>query len=394
MDAQTWNQIITRLPQTHVLQTWEWGNTKAQYGWQPYYLVWQKAGEILQVFDGKFIPAQEQDIQIQPDTQAVCAAGLILQRTIPNRGLGRRMRVFYVPKGPALNWGEVDLRRKVLKDLGAFARRQGAIFIKIDPDIVLGTGIPGSEEDQLDPQGAHITTDLNKLGWHLSQDQIQFRNTVLIDLKASEQDLLAGMKQKTRYNIRLAARKGVQVRTATLSDLSLLYRMYAETSLRDGFVIRDESYYQLVWTTFLEAGKAQALIAQVDEQPVAGLVLFMFAGKAWYLYGMSRNQHREKMPTYLLQWEAMRLAKAAGCHTYDLWGAPDEFLDTDPMWGVFRFKEGLGGQVVRTAGAWDLPVHKLLYHLYIRVLPRWLNWLRQRGIRRTRQSVQPTGPFG
>jgi len=394
MDVQTWNQIIARLPQTHVLQTWEWGNTKAQYGWQPYYLVWQKAGEVLQVFDGKSKPAQGGGNQTLALSEAACAAGLVLQRTMPIRGLGARMRVCYVPKGPALNWEEIDLRRKVLRDLEAFARRQGAIFIKIEPDIVLGTGIPGSAEDQPYPQGTHITSDLADLGWHLSQDQIQFRNTVLIDLKPSEADLLADMKQKTRYNIRLAARKGVQVRTAEVADLPLLYRMYAETSLRDGFVIRDETYYQLVWSTFLKAGKAQALIAQVDGQPVAGLILFLFAGKAWYLYGMSRNQHREKMPTYLLQWEAMRLAKAAGCHTYDLWGAPDDFRETDPMWGVFRFKEGLGGQVVRTAGAWDLPVQKLLYYLYVQILPRWLDWLRQRGIRRTRQSIQPTGSFG
>ena len=395
MDAGSWNQIIAGLPQAHLLQTWEWGATKAQFGWQPFHLVWREAA------DGKLEMVRDtasKHFASSGQNQAACkpirAAGLILQRAIPIRGLAARMRILYVPKGPLLSWEEIDLRRKVLHDLEIFARQQGAIFIKIDPDIVLGRGIPGSTQDQPNPQGAHITADLTALGWHFSQDQIQFRNTVLIDLTPTEEALLAGMKQKTRYNIRLAERKGVSVRQATLADLSLLYQMYVETSLRDGFVIREAGYYHSVWKTFMQSRKAQALIAQVDEQPVAGLVLFHFAGKAWYLYGMSRSQHREKMPTYLLQWEAIRLAKAAGCRCYDLWGAPDEFQEADPMWGVYRFKEGLGGQVVRTAGAWDLPVQKLLYRLYTQVLPRWLDWLRQRGNNRTRQSAQRTGEFG
>ncbi len=395
MDAGSWNQIIAGLPQAHVLQTWEWGTSKSQFGWQPFHLAWRSTAdgsvELVREPTSAGFGSRRQN---QADYGSFRAASLILQRAIPIRGLGARMRILYAPKGPLLNWEEASLRRKVLQDLGKFARKQSAIFMKIDPDIVLGTGAPGSTQDQPNPQGASMIADLTGLGWRFSQDQIQFRNTVLIDLMPTEEALLAGMKQKTRYNIRLAERKGVQVRRATLSDLPLLYQMYAETSIRDGFVIREENYYRSVWATFLQTGKAQALIAQVEDQPVAGLLLFLFAGKAWYLYGMSRSQHREKMPTYLLQWEAMRLAKAAGCRTYDLWGAPDEFQETDPMWGVFRFKEGLGGQVVRTAGAWDLPVQPLLYRLYTQLLPRWLDWLRHRGKRHTRQSVQQAGGFG
>jgi lipid II:glycine glycyltransferase (peptidoglycan interpeptide bridge formation enzyme) len=102
---------------------------------------------------------------------------------------------------------------------------------------------------------------------------------------------------------------------------------------------------------------------------------------------MSRSAHRERMPTYLLQWEAMRRAKAAGARLYDLWGAPEAFNERDSMWGVFRFKEGLGGQVVRTLGAWDFPARPLLYTLYTRLLPRVLNIMRRRGQARTRQEV-------
>jgi lipid II:glycine glycyltransferase (peptidoglycan interpeptide bridge formation enzyme) len=118
---------------------------------------------------------------------------------------------------------------------------------------------------------------------------------------------------------------------------------------------------------------------------VAGLLLFHFGQRAWYLYGMSSELEREKMPNYLLQWEAIRRAQALGCQVYDLWGAPDIFSETDSMWGVFRFKEGLGGRVVRHIGAWDLPVRPNLYLLYTRVLPWIMERLRRRGNQQTRQ---------
>jgi lipid II:glycine glycyltransferase (peptidoglycan interpeptide bridge formation enzyme) len=146
---------------------------------------------------------------------------------------------------------------------------------------------------------------LQQGGWRFSPEQIQFRNTVLIDLSPELENLLANMKQKTRYNVRLAGRKGVSVRVGGLGDLDDLYRMYAETSARDGFVIRDAPYYRAVWSTFLEARMAEPLIAEVDGQMVAALIIFRFANKAWYLYGMSRAKHRRKMPNHLLQWEAM-----------------------------------------------------------------------------------------
>jgi len=229
--------------------------------------------------------------------------------------------------------------------------------------------------------------ELHSTGWRESDEQVQFRNTVWLDLSGSEEDWLARMKQKARYNLRLSQRKGVQVRVGSQADLAQLYRMYAETSVRDGFVIRNETYYLSLWQTFMERGLAQPLVAEVDGEMVAGIFLFTFAGRAWYLYGMSRQAHRDKMPNYLLQWEAMRLAKSRGCTQYDLWGAPDVFDESDSMWGVFRFKEGLGGQVVRTAGALDYPSRPILYTLYTRVLPRLLDLMRSRGRARTRQEV-------
>jgi peptidoglycan pentaglycine glycine transferase (the first glycine) len=385
MDAPTWNSFLASLPDPHILQTWEWAQVKARFGWQPFPTVWHDRNGQL------------------------AGAAMVLGRSIPIGGFAPRLRVMYIPKGPLLrDWGDAGLRGQVLDDLRSLARRQGAIFIKMDPDVRLGVGIPGSPEAAEDPLGEEVTANLRARGWRLSNEQVQFRNTALIDLTLPEEALLAQMKQKTRYNIRLAAKKGVTIRVGTPADLHLLYRMYAETCVRDGFVIRSEDYYRTVWETFMSQipasearssqtatlpsihssiPSAEALIAEVEGKPVAAVVVFRFAGKAWYLYGMSREAHRDKMPNHLLQWEAIRRAKQAGCTTYDLWGAPDEFIEDDPMWGVFRFKQGLGCEVVRLIGAWDLPVRPLYYRLYTQMLPRLLDKMRLRGKEATKKIV-------
>lgn len=375
-----WNKLISSLPNPHLLQTWEWSQFKAKYGWEPNYVIWSKKSYRSYTSD----LLDELDVS---DLSDVVAAAMLLKRRIPIRGMAAKLCILYIPKGPLMDWSDEPLRERVLDDLQVFAKRQGAIFLKIDPDVALGTGVPGGEGDVIDNGGQAVRSALKRRGWRFSSDQIQFRNTVLIDLSASEDELLKRMKQKTRYNIRLAGRKGVAVRAGAMDDLSMLYKMYAETSVRDGFVIRDESYYRTVWESFIKKGMAEPLIAEVDGKPVAALMLFWFAGRAYYIYGMSRGVHREKMPTYLLQWEAMRRARAAGCVAYDLWGAPDIFDESDSMWGVFRFKQGLGGQVLRTLGAWDFTPRPFMYKLYSRILPRVLAVMRLRGKARTRQTV-------
>lgn len=362
-DRQAWNNLAAGLPGAHILQSWEWGQFKSRYGWQPVRMVWTNS-----------------------ENQASAAAQILL-RTVGLGRLGSVLRVAYVPRGPLLDWSDGGLRERVLSDMENYARSKGVIFIKIDPEIIVGRGIPGEVDSVEEADSQTILAELRNRGWLPSAEQIQFRNTVWLNLTGGEEDWLACMRQKTRYNVRLAARKGVRVRLAGLEDLDLFYRMYAETSVRDGFVIRPADYYRQVWGDFHRAGLADLLVAEVDGEPVAGLVLFIFGNRAWYLYGMSRDVHRDRMPNHLLQWEAMRRARARGCAVYDLWGAPDEFDPQDGMWGVYRFKEGLGGEVIRTAGAWDFPARKIIYPLYTRVLPAVLSWMRRRGKERTRREV-------
>ena len=378
MTGNIWNEIISRLPDPHFLQTYEWGQVKAKYGWQPIYLVWDEQGKM-----------KEERNDLSSFIFPVQAACLVLKRTA-----FRRFSIFYAPKGPVMDWTNESLRKRVLDDLQSFAKKQGAIFLKLDPDVVLGRGVPASVDEVTENSGQAVMSDLKHRGWVESSDQIQFRNTVMVDLSASEEDILMRMKQKTRYNVRLAEKKGVTVRAGSVDDLPMLYKMYAETSVRDGFVIRDEGYYMVVWKTYMSnvggqrsEPSAVPLIAEVDGEAVAAIFLFMFAGRGYYVYGMSRNAHREKMPTYLLQWAAMKHAKSHGCLTYDLWGAPDVFDESDSMWGVYRFKEGLGGDVVRTLGAYDFAPSKFWYTMYSDVMPRVLDFMRSRGKEKTKQVV-------
>lgn len=377
MTQHPWNQLISRLPEPHFLQTHEWGGLKSAYGWEPVYLIWDESGNMREERGGR-------------DTfSSARAACMILKRSVSLfRGIFKA-NILYAPKGPLLDWNDQSLRARVLDDLQAFARREGAIFLKIDPDVELGRGIPQSEGEIRNANGQAVMEDLKRRGWGYSAGQIQFKNTVLIPLDSTEDELLARMKPKTRYNVRLAYKKGVSLRMGKVDDLPGLYKMYAETSVRDGFVIRDEEYYMQAWKLFMQGGdpSAMPLIAEVDGEPVAAIFLFIFGKRAYYVYGMSRAAHREKMPTYLLQWEAMKLAKSRGCAVYDLWGAPDVFDESDPMSGVFRFKQGLGGVVIRTLGAYDFAPSKFLYSLYTVVMPRILDVMRRQGRRRISQSL-------
>lgn len=362
--AEEWNKIVQDLPGAHILQTWEWGQVKCQYGWQASAIVWR-----------------------DPESKTVLAAALTLMRSVSIRKLPTPLKLLYIPKGPLMDWANLPLVNRVLDDIEAMAKDRSAIFIKIDPDVIIGWGIPREPDSAEHLKGIEIEQLLVKRHWQFSDEQVQFKNTVMIDLDMGEEELLARMKQKTRYNIRLAERKGVRTRFGNLDDLPILNDMYARTSVRDGFVIRSPEYYLLLWKTFMQSGQAKPLIAEVDGVPVAAVFIFHFAGVARYLYGMSEDQSREKMPNYLLQWEAMRYAKQLGCHSYDMWGAPDIFDETDSLWGVFRFKEGFNGTIIRTIGAWDFPSKPFYFKLYSYWLPKVLNLMRSRGRKITKKRM-------
>jgi peptidoglycan pentaglycine glycine transferase (the first glycine) len=336
-DRAAWNSAVATLPGAHVLQTWEWGEFKqVTTGWAPHRLLWERDGA----------PA--------------AAASIGMRSAGP-------LKLMYAPKGPALDHADLPLLARVLDDMQAFARSRLAVWLKIDPDVIAGTGIPGEPDAHESAAGGAVTAELKRRGWHFSRDQVQFRNTVTIDLTQPEDALLAAMGQSTRRKIRIAEREGVTIREGSAADLPLLYALYQTTGQRDNFLIRPLDYYQEAWRRFMAAGLALPLIAEHDGTPLGAVILFHFARTCWYFYGMSANEGRDKQPNYLLQWRAMQWAKARGCATYDMWGAPDVFAESDRLWGVFQFKRGFHGQVRRHIGAWDYAPFPPLYWLYTRV---------------------------
>lgn len=328
VDSEFWDAALLALPDPHVLQSWIWGALKASRGWEPVRLLWR--------IDGR-----------------VVAAAQLLEL---KRG---RFQLGYVPKGPVLDWTDPALITRVLSDLATLAERRRLLLLKIDPDVRADTD-----------RGRAVQALLTQQGWRASFEQVQLRNTMMLDLRLALDRLMAQMKPKWRYNIHLAVRKGVTIREATVTDLPLVWEMYAETAARDRFVIREAAYYLDVWERFMRAGLSQPLVAEVAGVPAAMAIVFCFGGRAWYMYGASLSAYRNLMPNHLLQWEIIRRAKAVGCTVYDLWGAPDMLAPSDPRWGLYRFKAGFGATFVPHIGAYDFAPTSWLYRLYAFLRPR------------------------
>ncbi|MFN3705617.1 MAG: lipid II:glycine glycyltransferase FemX [Thermoflexales bacterium] len=321
-DPTTWDRALASLPNPHILQSWAWGEFKSRWGWRA-------ERWLLRATDGT-PRAAVQVLWQHPPRLPLC--------------------VLYAPKGPLC--ADTDAYQAALRWVMARARARRAIWAKVDGEPPLP--LP------------HARQLLAVEGWRYSPQQIQFRNTAITDLRQSDAELLAAMKPKWRYNLRLAERRGVRVRLATTlsdADAHLLYALYAETARRDRFAIRTASYYYDAW----RAMRGVALFAEREGETLAAGVLFCFGGKAWFFYGMSRSEGREHMPNHLLQWHAMRWARDHGCHTYDWWGAPeDPHNPHDRLAGVWRFKEGAGARFVEGIGAWDYAPFPPAYRAYLR----------------------------
>lgn len=316
-----WQNFLKNHPNAHILQTAEWGELKSAFGW-----------DVLRIISG------DEGIQL-------------LFRKLP---LG--FTIAYAPKPVSGN--QLALISAQLRvEIDAVCRNKRAVFLKIEPDVW------DSEYIALDPER-----------WPLipSPHNIQPPRTVVISLEGSIDDILARMKQKCRYNIRLAEKKSITVRT--WDDLDGFHQLMRVTGGRDGFGVHSLAYYRKAYELFHPAGMAELLLAEFESKPLAALMVFANGARSWYLYGASNDEERNRMPTYLLQWQAIKWAKERGCSVYDLWGVPDVdevALETqfeirhDELWGVYRFKRGFGGQVKRAAQALDRVYMPLLYSMVL-----------------------------
>ena len=316
VNKSDWDSWLSHQMNYHILQTSQWGSLKENFGWLSFRIITAEVG------------AQ------------------ILFRKLP---LG--LKIAYIPKGPigkpSLSfWTQVD----------ELCRTQKAIFLKIEPDLW--------ESEQFN----FLEKDPKKF---FPSSSIQPRQTIVVNLDINEDVLLNRMKQKTRYNTKLAEKKEVCIKES--DDIETFFEIMVSTGNRDNFGIHSKKYYTKVYNQFKASGKVLLLLAFYQDQPLAGLIAFYQGYRAWYFYGASNEIERNRMPTYLLQLHAMRWAVLNGCSEYDLWGIPDEnaeilekdFLKrTDGLWGVYRFKRGFGGEIKRYHTAYDRVYNKAIYKLY------------------------------
>jgi peptidoglycan pentaglycine glycine transferase (the first glycine) len=319
-----WNQFTAKFPDAHFLQTGEWGQLKAAFGW-----------ETVRILQGE-------------------AGAQILFRKFP---FG--FSIAYIPRGP-IGVGFNEL----LSEIDEICHKRKAIFLKIEPDV-------------LQPHPSSLGTDFP--GFKISPYNIQPPNTIILDITESEASLLQNMRQKTRYNINLAEKKEVTV--FTWKNIPAFHQMLTTTGKRDRFAVHSLKYYQHLYELLFPAGLCELFVALYMDQPLAAIMVFTRGSRAWYVYGASNDLERNRMPAYLLQWEAIRWAKKRGCRDYDLWGIPDEtaetleanFMDRDSgLWGVYRFKRGFGGKVKRFVQSLDKVYMPVVYSLY-------LNWTAKQG---------------
>ena len=365
--ASRWDPLVAGRGGS-LLQSWRWGEFKGVTGWSPYRPALYPPGVADALRDSRSGEGSEPE-------PLVC--GQVLFRSVPR--LPVPVSVAYVPRGPVLFPGALRdpyAERAFWRAVHAECKRRGAIFLKVEPDAPLDAGAPGD----------HAGERLAALGFRPA-GRLQPQRTWVLDLGESEDDLLKGMKPKTRYNIRLAGRRGVQVYPAsTMEHLRGFHSLLQVTGERDEFGIHDFRYYEQLWRIFGPEGDNSMLLllaghpdeAERAAGPIAGLVAFRFGRQAIYMYGASDNRGREHMPNYLLQWEAIRWAKANGCTMYDFWGIPDapaeesEDGEVSPtntrsgLGGVYWFKKGFGGRAVDYPGAFDYIYNPLLYRVWLR----------------------------
>lgn len=313
-----WDDFVAGHANGHLLQSWDWGELKTASSWQPLRLaLWDEHAHQL------------------------VATAQLLRRGAPLLPL-RAGHLAYIPKGPVIDWSQAPICEAFFTQLHALLRKQGAIALQVEPGSEVDTGEGLLATGYL---AAHCTRRTHA---------IQPLRTIVLDLAPDEQTLLAQMKEKWRYNIRLAARKGVTVRDATsIADLRLWYDLLQVTSQRDQFGVHTFDYYRRAWELFVSSGKTRLLLAEHEGRLLAGIFVALFARQGLYLYGASSNEQRQFMPNYLLQWEAIRWCRQQGARLYDFWGIPDTDAEDEAMAGVYRFKRGWGGRIAQFPGTYE-----------------------------------------
>ena len=322
-DSAALDRFVQSELDSSLLQSWSWGAFQESLGRTTAHIGVEKNGLLV-------------------------GSALLIKHDLP---LGQSYA--YCPRGPVLrgqHLGRPDpaALKECLSEIKQQARAWGAMFVRIDPPLP-----PGGQDHFLE------------FSYREAANQIQPRVTALLDLKQPREQILANMKPKTRYNIRLSLKKNVTVRQSIdRADVERFLALNRLTTQRDGFVAHEDQYYQTQVQELGRAGLLKMFIAEYEAQPLAVIVVAFHGRAATYLHGASGDAERNRMPTFALQWEAIKEAQRLGLSWFDMHGvaATD---DQDHMWaGITRFKLGFGARRHSFMGALDLPLKKTWYALY------------------------------
>lgn len=318
-------------------------------------------------------------------------AGLVLFRQLPKV----KRYLAYLPEGPCLDWADGDLA-SWLDPMVAHLRREGAFGIRMGPPVITRrwsaqqvkdgiaddqitslTELPPTERSQ---EGATVLSQLRELGWQsqstaggFAAGQPQF-NFVIPLAGRTPDEVLKGMNQLWRRNIKKAAKAGVEVTLGSRADLPAFHALYAHTAERDHFTPRPLSYFETMWDA-LEGGpeavtEMRLYLAHHEGDLVASTIWIRVGDHVWYSYGASSTEKREVRGSNAVQWQMITDAIEAGASVYDLRGITDTLSSDDAHVGLIQFKVGTGGEAVEYAGEWDLPVNKLVYKAFSLYLAR------------------------
>ncbi|HNX13307.1 MAG TPA: peptidoglycan bridge formation glycyltransferase FemA/FemB family protein [Oscillospiraceae bacterium] len=251
--------------------------------------------------------------------------------------------LMYAPRGPVCDPDDAGTLKALIEKSKELAKKCHGYIIKLDPDVpVQNTGFIKILEDE----GFSRVVGKNF-------DAVQPNFVFRLDIKGkTEEEVFAGFAAKTRYNIRVAEKNGVKVRVGGLPDLGEFARIMKITGERDGFATRPEYYFKGLLTAMSE--NARLYVAELDGKMIAATIPIQYGNKTWYLYGASDNEYRNAMPNYLLQWEMIRWAVQSGCEIYDFRGVSGDLSPENPLYGLYRFKKGFGGELTEFCGEFNL----------------------------------------
>ncbi len=292
------------------------------------------------------------EVVLAEDSQGKIIGSLsILIRKMPIFG-----NVMYSSRGPVCDIHNMEVLKQLTDGANELAKKYKAIVLKIEPDI--------ESEDKI------FRDIVTNLGYKIKddakdfKDEIQPRYVFRLDIKGkTEEEIMAGFKQKWRYNIRLATKKGVEVREGTREDLKAFHKIMVETGARDGFIVRSLEYFEKMYDE-LAPKHMKLLMAYYEDKPISGVIPIFYGNKTWYLYGASSNAHRNLMPNYLLQWEMIKMAIERHDDIYDFRGVSGVVDENHPQYGLYRFKQGFGATFTEFIGEIYIPFKPLTYSLY------------------------------